>query len=228
METPLTLSEAAELTQMSLPTTIRYLRTLKDLGYLIHDPATKRYALTSKVLSLGFSFLNKMDIRARLNPYLISLNLDFNVTANLAVLDNTDIVFMERITAAHITALNLTVGSRLPAQCTSLGKAILAFTESDALQKILDQIEFKQLTPHTIIDRYKLEKELEKTKKRGYAIALQETSLGWANYAVPIFSGKHVEAAIGVSFPYNFLKEKELVKSMVNRLLKITKEVSVY
>jgi DNA-binding IclR family transcriptional regulator len=71
-----------------------------------------------------------------------------------------------------------------------------------------------------------LEKELEKTKKRGYAIALQDTSLGWANYAVPIFSGKHIEASIGVSFPYNFLKEKELVKSMVSRLLKITKEAS--
>ena len=225
---PLSLSKVAKSTNMSLPTATRYIRTLKDLGFLVADEKIKRYFLTSKILSLGFSYLNNMDFRTRLSPYLLSLNREFNVNANLAIIESTDILFVDRVKTASITHLNHTVGATFPAYCTALGKAIVAFLDPARINQIIENTVFTAFTPHTLTNKIKLLKELETIKKRGYAEAHQQISIGWSNYAVPIFRLGKVEGAIGTSFPYNMLKsQKKIVSQMLNKLLEISKESSI-
>src|SRR5439155_15827491 len=116
---------------MSLSTTHRYAATLASLGYLKQDDATKKYRLGPRVLDLGFSAIHSMELREISAPHLQRLSDETGYTVNMAVLDGTDIVYVERCRSARMGQraidLNLHVGSRLPAYCTSMGKILLAY-----------------------------------------------------------------------------------------------------
>ncbi|MEN8247118.1 MAG: IclR family transcriptional regulator, partial [Thermodesulfobacteriota bacterium] len=224
---PIGLSELANLTDLSLPTVNRYLKTLRDLGYLLFDTDTKKYSLSPKFLSLGFSALNKMDIRTRTHPFLAELAHKHNVNSQLAVLDGLNILYLERIKGDFLVGLDHPIGSKLPAFCTALGRAILAYLDDNEKKKLIKKIKPAPLTPHTILDKSALIDEINKTKQRGYAINMQEVALGWANYAVPIFHGNVVEASMGVSFPLDFVDNNTFVNDIIKKLLKLSKEISI-
>jgi len=143
----LTLSELAKDANMGLGTATRYVQTLIELGYLIRDPSTKKYRLSPKILSLGFGLLKDMDLRARLTPYLSEINRELGVGAQCAILDETEIVYVERFRTRSLVALDLTVGSRLPAYCSALGRAILAFMDSKSVHRIVAKMDMAPLTP---------------------------------------------------------------------------------
>ena len=130
------VSELARDIGLTRSTAHRYIATLAQLGYLQRDPDSKRYRLGPKVLDLGFSAINSMDLREISAPYLRRLSDETGHTVNLAILDDTDVVYIERCRTARPGQreidLNLHVGARLPAYCTAMGKAILAFRSDDA------------------------------------------------------------------------------------------------
>ena len=125
------VSELSRGLDLSRSTAHRYVTTLAKLGYLQQDPESKRYRLGPKVLDLGFSALNSMDLLEISAPYLRQLSDETQHTVNLAILDGTDVVYIERCRTTRPGQqdidLNLHVGARLPAYCTAMGKAILAF-----------------------------------------------------------------------------------------------------
>ena len=125
----LTLSTIARSNGMTMGTAHRYLLTLKKLEYLSQDPETKKYRLTPKVLTLGYTVLKSMDLRSRVLPYMIETMQELNVTTQCAILEGTEIVYIERVRTRDLVNLDLTTGSRLPAYCTSMGKVILAFMD---------------------------------------------------------------------------------------------------
>ena len=111
-------------------TTHRYVATLAGLGYLLQDPVTRKYRLGPRVLDLGFSAINSMELREIATPHLQELSDATGHTVNMAILDGDDIVYIERVRCSQPGQreidLNLHVGSRLPAYCTSMGKVLLA------------------------------------------------------------------------------------------------------
>jgi IclR family transcriptional regulator, pca regulon regulatory protein len=224
---PISLTDVAHLNQMNLPTASRYLRTLADLGYVILDFSTKKYMLTNKVIALGLGFLHNMDLRMRVHPYLVNLSREFNVSAQCAILDETDIVFVERTRGTGLVDFNLTAGSRLPAYCTAMGRAILAHLNPERAAQLIDQMDLKARTPFTIASKQKLMAELDRTRRRGYAQNIQEVTLGYVNYAVPIFDNGKVESAIGASFSLAQQKSDHFVRTLITKLLKASKEVSI-
>jgi len=125
------VSELSRGLELSRSTAHRYVATLAKLGYLQQDPESKRYRLGPKVLDLGFSALNSMDLLEISAPHLRRLSDETQRTVNLAILDGTDVVYIERYRTPQQGQreidLNLHVGARLPAYCTAMGKAILAF-----------------------------------------------------------------------------------------------------
>src|SRR5205814_33650 len=136
------VSELARTVGMSRSTTHRYVATLAALGYLQQDGPTKKYRLGPRVLDLGFSAINSMELREISVPHLQQLSDETGYTVNMAVLDGSDVVYIERCRSSREGQrdidLNLHVGSRLPAYCTSLGKALLAYLEPHALEAALD------------------------------------------------------------------------------------------
>src|SRR5512146_1132790 len=138
------VSELGRDIGLSRSTTHRYVSTLAVLGYLQQDPATKKYRLGPRVLDLGFSAINSMELREIAAPHLRELSDETGYTVNMAILDDLDIVYVERCRSSQAGQreidLNLHVGSRLPAYCTSLGKVLLAFLPPDQQRARLQRI----------------------------------------------------------------------------------------
>src|SRR5213592_5251043 len=135
------VSDLSRVVGLSRSTTHRYVATLAALGYLQQDAATKKYRLGPRVLDLGFSAINSMELRSIAAPHLQQLSDDTGHTVNMAILDGTDIVYIERCRSAQQGQreidLNLHVGSRLPAYCTSMGKVLLADLDAADLTDVL-------------------------------------------------------------------------------------------
>src|SRR5215831_17566135 len=140
------VSELGRDLGLSRSTTHRYVATLVALGYLQQDPGTRKYRLGPRVLDLGFSAINSMELREVAGPHLRELSDATGYTANMAILDDLDIVYVDRCRSSQAKQreidLNLHVGARLPAYCTSLGKVLLAFLPPDQQRARIQRITF--------------------------------------------------------------------------------------
>ena len=137
------VSELSRDLDLSRSTAHRYIATLARLGYLQQDPDSKRYRLGPRVLDLGFSAINSMDLREISAPHLRQLSDETGYTVNLAILDGIDVVYIERCRTARPGQrdidLNLHVGARLPAYCTAMGKAIIAFLPEERIEELIER-----------------------------------------------------------------------------------------
>src|SRR6185312_15409226 len=145
-----------------------------NLGYLEQDPETRKYRLGPRVLDLGFSALNSMDVREISRPYLQELSDDTGFTVNLAILDGHDVVYVDRCRTARPGQreidLDIHVGSRLPAYCTALGKAMLAFLPDEERRSIVSETELVKRGPNTVTEREALLDELDRIEASGIAV----------------------------------------------------------
>jgi IclR family transcriptional regulator, pca regulon regulatory protein len=223
----LTLTELSKAAKMGLGSTTRYVQTLMELGYLTRDQATKTYRLAPKILSLGFGLIKNMDLRTRVTPYLAEINREFGVGTQCAILDGTEIVYVERFRARSLVTLDLTIGSRIPAYCTALGRAILAYLDDETKNRTVARMDLVPLTRFTIADKGDLLRELELTRKRGYAVNVQELVLGQAGLAAPIFHREAVEGSFGFTFPHESMKDEKLKTTLIKRLEEIAEKVSI-
>ncbi len=223
----LTLTELSKAAQMGLGSATRYVQTLMELGYVTRDPVTKMYRLAPKILSLGFGLIKNMDLRARVTPYLAEINREFGVGSQCAILDETEIVYVERFRARSLVTLDLTIGSRIPAYCTALGRAILAFLEGEEKERVLAKTKIVPLTRFTVANKTALLRELEATRKRGYAVNIQELVLGQAGIAAPIFHRETVEGSFGFTFPEHLMRDEKLKSVLTKRMLGIAEKVSI-
>lgn len=186
------VSELSRELELSRSTAHRYIATLAQLGYLHQDPDSKRYRLGPKVLDLGFSAINSMDLREISAPHLRKLSDTTQHTVNLAILDGPDVVYIERCRTAQPGQadidLNLHVGARLPAYCTAMGKAILAFVPEKRREEIIEQIDFVPRGPNTLTDPAAFREELARIRVSGVAVNDEELAYGLRSIAAPIHS----------------------------------------
>ncbi|HUZ98680.1 MAG TPA: IclR family transcriptional regulator [Gaiellaceae bacterium] len=193
------VSELGRDVGLSRSTTHRYVATLAVLGYLQQDPATKKYRLGPRVIDLGFSAINSMELREIAAPHLRELSDETGYTVNMAILDDLDIVYVDRVRSAQPGQreidLNLHVGARLPAYCTSLGKVLLAQLPAEERDERLRRIDFARRGPNTLTSRTALEVELERVRREGYAINNEELAYGLRSIAAPVLTHDGAAAA---------------------------------
>jgi len=196
----LTIAEAAKLTELDRATVRRCLLTLADLGYADYDG--KFFALTPKVLRLGHAYLSATPLPLVIQPYLDQLSEKAGQSASASVLDGTEIVYIARAAQKRVMSINLSPGSRLPAYCASMGRALLASLPEAEARGILDRSELKANTPVTKTDPDSLMEELRLVRAQGYAIIDQELELGLCSIAVPVENDRgRVVAAINIGAP---------------------------
>jgi IclR family pca regulon transcriptional regulator len=193
------VSELGRDVGLSRSTTHRYVATLAVLGYLQQDPATKKYRLGPRVIDLGFSAINSMELREIAAPHLRELSDETGYTVNMAILDDLDIVYVDRVRSAQAGQreidLNLHVGARLPAYCTSLGKVLLAQLPAEERDERLRRIDFARRGPNTLTSRTALEAELERVRREGYATNNEELAYGLRSIAAPVLTHDGAAAA---------------------------------
>src|SRR6478609_1982105 len=198
------VSELAREVGLNRSTTHRYIATLAALGYLQQDAPTKKYRLGPRVVDLGFSAINSMELREISMPHLQRLSDETGHTVNMAILDGADIVYIERCRSSRQGQreidLNLHVGSRLPAYCTSMGKVLLAFVPEESLGSLLGEMELLRRGPNTIADTRALVDELAGVRSSGIAVNNEELAYGLRSIAVPVRSRSgDVVAAINLA-----------------------------
>ena len=177
---------------LSRSTTHRYVATLAMLGYLEQDAATKKYRLGPRVIDLGLAAINSMEVREVSAPHLQQLSDETGYTVNMAVLDGLDIVYVDRCRNSRAGQreidLNLHVGSRLPAYCTSMGKVLLAYLPREECDELLGRLELARRGPNTIVVKADLVAELGRIRQAGMAVNNEELAYGLRSIAAPIFA----------------------------------------
>jgi IclR family pca regulon transcriptional regulator len=225
------VSELGREIGLSRSTTHRYVATLAMLGYLEQDPATKKYQLGPRVLDLGFSAIHSMELREISAPHLQQLSDQTGFTVNMAILDDTDIVYIERCRSARAGQreidLNLHVGSRLPAYCTSMGKILLAYQPRHERDALVERVELRQRGPNTLTARRALRTELEHVRELGLAINNEELAYGLRSIAAPVLSQSgEIVAAINLAVHSSMVSMEELVERLSGSLRRTAADIS--
>jgi IclR family transcriptional regulator, pca regulon regulatory protein len=180
----LTLSDVAKITGITRAAARRYLRTLTKLNYADFDG--RYFSLSPRILRLGYSFLSSTSLSSRLQPSLERISEETGESSSAAMMDADDIVYIARSATRRIMSIGLGVGSRLPAHCTSLGRAILAYQPDETVEAYLERTRLEARTPKTITSKAKLREVLKATRAQGYAIVDEELELGLRSIAVPL------------------------------------------
>ncbi len=223
----LSLTKIAGILNMPLGTAHRYINTLAKLGYIIQDSDTKKYRITPKIIKLGSTALEGLSLRKRVLPFMVELVRDFDVTTQCGILDENEVVYIERVRNKSIVNLDFDIGSRFPAHCTSLGKVLLAFTDNLKRQSIIAKANLTKMTPYTITSKEMLFKELNVIKSLGYATSNQELNQGLYGLAVPIFNNGVIEASLGVSMLHDINSNQLFFENILGRLKAISQDVSL-
>jgi IclR family pca regulon transcriptional regulator len=191
----LTISQLSVRTALSRAAVRRCLYTLKQLGFAASDDG-RHFYLRPRILSLGHSYISSMPLASSVQPILEHLSRTLHESSSIATLDGLEIIYVARASATRIMSIDLGVGSRLPAFCTSMGRVLLANLPPEELESCLARIEFKNYTDRTVSNAEKLRQILRLVQRNGYAIVDQELEQGLRSMAVPIQSpaGKVVAA----------------------------------
>ncbi|MYS85819.1 IclR family transcriptional regulator domain-containing protein [Embleya scabrispora] len=194
----MTLSEVAKSTGMTRATARRFLLTLADLGYVRTDG--KQFALTARVLELGYAFLSGLPLPELAQPHLERLAASVCESCSLSILDGTDVVYVARVAVSRIMTVSINVGTRFPAYATSMGHVLLAGLGEDAVTRYLAEATLERFTRRTITSAVALRAELVRVRAQGWALVDQELEEGIRSVAAPVHDRTgRVVAAVNVS-----------------------------
>ncbi len=222
----LSLTEISRRTSLSKTTAFRLARTLVHLGYMKQDQETEKYFLTARVLNLGYSLLEGMEMRELAVPYLKELSAQCGETVNMAILDGKELVYVERLKTQQIININLHIGSRLPLYNTSMGRALIAYQPGQWLRKYISELpaqakEYSEKRGRKLLDI------LRQARKKTYAINNEDLARGLRSVATQIRNHKgEVVAAINIAVPSARVSLDELEKHYAPQLLVAAQQIS--
>jgi IclR family pca regulon transcriptional regulator len=221
----LTISQVSAKTGFSRAAVRRCLYTLAKLGFAGSDD-NRHFYLRPRVLALGHSYISSMPLATAAQPILEHFSRLMHESCSIATLDGLDIVYVARANVTRIMAIDLGVGSRLPAFCTSMGRVLLAHLPPDELESFLARIQFTRYTERTTVTVDKLRPVLRLVLRNGYSIVDQELELGLRSMAVPIQnpSGK-VVAAVNVGAHAQRVSNQDMLNKFLPHLRAAAQEL---
>ncbi len=183
----LTITEVAGRAGLDRGTAFRLIHTLRELGYLVAVPASRRFRLTLKCLELGYAALARGDLTAHARPLLRPLVPDIADAASLGMLDGADVVYVERVQGNLARGdMDRRIGSRTGAYASALGHAMLAYLPRQDQIELLQASERVKLSERTLVDLDALLERLALVRERGYAVADGENAYGLRTVAAPV------------------------------------------
>lgn len=188
-QTPqMTISQLSAKTGLSRAAVRRCLYTLTKLGFAGAEDGT-RYALKPRMLTLSNTYTASNALSTSAQPILERMSSAYHESFSVATLDGDEIVYIARTqVAARVMSVDLHIGSRLPAYCTSMGRVLLAYQPSEQLEKYLARVVLTPRTTRTVTTVDKLMMLLRNTRRNGYALVDQELEVGLRSLAVPVFA----------------------------------------
>jgi IclR family transcriptional regulator, pca regulon regulatory protein len=224
--TKLRLSDVARETGLTRAAARRFLLTLVRLGYVRQDGAN--FSLRPRILELGYAYLSALSLPEVAQLHMEALVAEVNESSSIAVLDDTEIVYVARVPTQRIMTITIAVGTRLPAYATSMGRVLLAGLDPEALDERLERMPIEHLTPTTVADSAVLRERIDEVRAAGWAAVDQELEQGVRSAAVPIKDGNHaVVAALNVSVHASRMSMQALRRQVVPRLKRTAEAIEV-
>jgi len=223
----LTISQISTKTGFSRAAVRRCLYTLIKLGFAGSDDS-HNFFLQPRVLALGHSYISSMPLAASAQPVLDHVSQVLHESCSIATLEGLDIIYVARANVTRIMSIDLGVGSRLPAFCTSMGRVLLANLPPAELESFFERVQLTRRTSKTIVTVEKLRQALRLVARNGYSLVDQELEIGLRSMAVPIEnpSGK-VVAALNVGAHAQRLSIQELQNKFLPQLRATARELSM-
>lgn len=221
----LTIAQVSHRTEIPRAAVRRCLHTLIKLGYATTDGRT--YSLLPKVLTLGHAYLSSTPLAVSAQPYLDRISDQLHEAANMATLEGDDILYIARsATVERLISVDLSVGGRLPAYCTSMGRILLAALDDASLHEYLDRADLKPRTSRTLHDHNSLFACIQQVREQGWCVVDQELEQGLRSIAVPIYDASgQVLAALNVSTHVGRVSRGELEQRFLPILLASSRDL---
>ena len=226
---PITITELAQKTKLTLGTAHRLLNTMLHRGFVEQSIENSKYRLGIKIFQIGTTASYFKDLRTVARPVMEELQQKYNETVNLATLDGSEVVYVDQVESTNIVVVRMfaRAGNRGPAHCTGSGKVLLAGLSNEQLDQIISKMTLDKFTNETITDEEMLKKELSRVRLEGYALDLGERDEGVRCVAAPIknYDGK-VAAAISISGPSNRITTSYIKNELVDVIKEAAGRVS--
>lgn len=220
-----TMAEVAEAAGLTRAGARRILLTLHELGYV--EVEGRQFRLAPKVLELGFAYVSSLPFWDLAEPVMEELAQEVKESVSAAVLDGEDIVYVLRIPVHKILAINIGIGSRLPAYCTSMGRVLLAGKSDEVLKDWLHNAHLTARTPKTETDPDRLLEIIRQVRQQGWSIVTEELEMGLVSMAAPIFDrAGRVIAAVNISGQTHRTPPAYMLDKLLPRLIAAGQQIS--
>ena len=214
----MTLSEVARTTDLTRATARRLLLTFEALGYMRSDG--RSFELTPRVLDLGYAYVSSLKLPDIAQPFMEALSERVHESVSAAVLDDDEIVYVARVPTKRIMTVAISLGSRLPAASTSMGRALLAELPDDELDSFLARTTVTPATDNTLTEPTALREAIHDVRRQGYAVVDQELEIGVRSASTVLRNRRGCAlAAINVSTHAGRVSLEELKTAFVPELL---------
>ncbi|MBO8141733.1 MAG: IclR family transcriptional regulator [Firmicutes bacterium] len=205
------VSDLARETGLHKATVHRLIRTLASAGLVQTVPDGTKYRLGLRLAEFGGKALARLDLREVALPFLRELRDRTRLTVHMAVLDRTDVVYIEKLDSPANLRMASHVGTRNPVYCTALGKALLAAMPGERAREVIGRVKLVPRTPTTLSDPQALWQDLIVTRRRGFAVDNAENEEGIRCVGAAVFGhGGQAVAAISASGPLFSVHEEEI------------------
>lgn len=196
------VSEASAALGTAVSTAHRLLAMLAHHGFVVQDPESRAYKAGHVLLRIGLSSVNNLEIRTLIHPFLEELRDETRETVHSAVLQDSEVTFIDCAESPQALRVAARVGTLMWAHCTSVGKAWLACESDDFLRGLYPSSRLPALTPNSITSRAALLTELANVRRRGFAYSEGESEVGVGSVAAAVCDGLgRPVAGISVSAP---------------------------
>jgi IclR family pca regulon transcriptional regulator len=224
----MTISQLSIKTGLSRAAVRRCLYTLTKLGFAGAEDGS-RYSLLPRMLTLSHTYTTSNTLAAAAQPILERMSAALHESFSVATLDGEDIVYIARTQVNRVMAVDLHIGSRLPAYCTSMGRVLLAYLPAEQLEHYLAKVVLTPHTTRTVNSIEKLRLVLRNVRRNGYALVDQEYEVGLRSLAVPIYSSSgRVVATLNLSGNAPRLSVLEMQSRFLTPLRNAASELSVF
>ncbi len=224
-ETPLGLAQVASALQLHKSTAHRFLMVL-ERHHMVERTAGGKFRLGLRLFDFGNRAIEQYDLRERAQPHLRRLVSETDETAHLALLEAARVIYIDKIEPTRSVRMITRIGASNPVYCTAVGKAILSFLPEDRINDIIRRTRFERFTTRTIANEDALRAEIEKTRRRGYAVDDEELEEGLRCIAVPVLdTQRQPVAAVSISGP-SFRVTAQKLPSIANHLLQCVRGIS--
>ncbi|QIV86637.1 IclR family transcriptional regulator domain-containing protein [Glutamicibacter mishrai] len=220
----LTVSQVATATDQTRASARRFLLTLVDLGYL--QAQGNAFKMTPRVLDIGAAYLSGLTLPQAAVGHLQALARELEETASLCVLEGQDVLYVERVAAPRLHALNVSIGNRLPAWVTSMGRVLIAHLEPGEQEAFLQRVELQKYTEHTVASIKDLKKELATVREQEWSLVNQELDEGLRGLAVPVIRGGKLLGALNISVQTSRNNPEYIQDQLLPRLRRAANDIA--